>query len=144
MPSQKIKIALSFTIVAVLLIWVVVTGFNEKMQYYASIEQVKSMGEEAYSKGLRVKGRLVPGSVVKANNSLDVDFIMEENGHEMKVHYDKELPDTFVDGAEVLVEGKFTPQGYFDATMLMAKCPSKYETTDEYNTEVAQEQKGTF
>lgn len=135
MSGKRIKIAISFTIVIVLLVWLVLTGFNESMQYYVSIEEVNSMKGEALSKGLRVKGNLVPGSVEKSNHSLEVFFIIEENGHQMKVRYDKELPDTFVDGSEVLVEGKFTQAGYFDAEMLMAKCPSKYESSDGYDVE---------
>lgn len=134
MANKKVKIAVSFTIVAVLLVWLTLSGFNDNMQYYVSIEQAKSLTPETQSKGLRVKGYLVPGSLVRSPNSLDVQFVIEENGHEMTVHYDKELPDTFKDGSEVLVEGKYISEGYFDARVLMAKCPSKYESGD-YNPE---------
>ncbi len=64
---------------------------------------------------------------------MEVNFVIEEEGQEMAVRYAKELPDTFKDGAEVLVEGKYHREGYFDAQMLMAKCPSKYETGQEYD-----------
>lgn len=130
MNSKNFRVAISFAVVAVVLVWLVFTGFNENMQYYVSIEAVKSIGESAYSKGLRVKGNLVPGSLVKSPNSLDVSFVIEEGGQELEVHYSKELPDTFKDGAEVLVEGRYTRDGYFDARVLMAKCPSKYEGSE--------------
>lgn len=148
MMSKKIKIGLSFAIVAVLLLWLTFSGFNENMQYYVSIEQAKSMTSEVQSQGLRVKGYLVPGSVVRSPNSLDVKFVIEDKGHEMTVHYDKELPDTFRDGSEVLVEGNYASEGYFDARNLMAKCPSKYESGD-YNPETHEvtarpAQQGTF
>ncbi|NIR47562.1 cytochrome c maturation protein CcmE, partial [candidate division KSB1 bacterium] len=42
----------------------------------------------------------------------------------------------FKEGAEVLVEGKYTDAGYFHAQKVMAKCPSKYETTDTYDQKV--------
>ncbi len=135
MLNKKIKIAISFAIVVVLLIWLTITGFDDNLQFYVSIKDVKAMGSEAYSKGLRVKGYLVPGSLVKQANSLEVSFKIIEDAHELDVHYAKELPDTFVDSSEVLVEGKFTPEGYFDAKMLMAKCPSKYESDDDYTSE---------
>ena len=133
MFNKKVRIGLSFGIVAALLIWLTVSGFNENMQYYVSIKEIKSMGDEAQTKGLRVKGFLVPGSLETSQSSLEVSFIIEEDGEEMTVHYAKELPDTFKDGSEVLVEGKYLAAGYFDAEVLMAKCPSKYEGDGDYS-----------
>lgn len=133
MARKKIKIAFAFTIVAGLLIWLTLSGFKDSMQYFIDVKEMKAMGDAAYDQGLRVKGYLVPGSLETSPNSLEVNFIIEEGGHEMAVHYANELPDTFKDGAEVLVEGKYTREGYFDAQKLMAKCPSKYETGQEYD-----------
>ncbi|RMF70041.1 MAG: cytochrome c maturation protein CcmE [Calditrichaeota bacterium] len=133
MNSKKIKIAFSFTVVVGLVVWLVVSGFNDNMRYYVGVKEVKAMSSDAYGKGLRVRGQLVPGSLVRKSKSLEVSFLIEDQGEQLEVHYAKELPDTFKDGAEVLVEGKYTPEGYFDAQMLMAKCPSKYESTDDYS-----------
>ena len=132
MGSKKIRVAVSFTIIVVVLVWLVLSGFNENMQYFTNISDVQAMGDEAYSMGMRVKGFLVPGSLQRSANSLEVKFVIAEDDHEMNVRFAKELPDTFKDGAEVLVEGKYKPEGYFEAETLMAKCPSKYES-DEYD-----------
>ena len=132
MFNKKVRIGLSFGIVAALLIWLTVSGFNENMQYYVSIKEIKNMGEDAQTKGLRVKGFLVPGSLQTSPSSLEVSFVIEEDNEQMTVHYAKELPDTFKDGSEVLVEGKYMAAGYFDAEVLMAKCPSKYEGEEDY------------
>lgn len=134
MTNNKIKIALAFGVVILILVWLLFSGFNETMQYYSTIEEVKSMGNQAYARGLRVKGNLVDGSLVKNPDNLKVSFRIVENGHEMVVRYDGILPDTFKEGSEVLVEGKYSPEGYFDATTVMAKCPSKYESADVYDT----------
>jgi cytochrome c-type biogenesis protein CcmE len=133
MFNKKVRIGLSFAIVAVLLVWLTLSGFKENMQYYVSIKEVKAMGQDAYSKGLRVKGTMVPGSLETRDTSLEVRFVIEEEGEQMSVRYTKELPDTFKDGSEVLVEGKYTGAGYFDAEVLMAKCPSKYEGETDYS-----------
>ncbi len=135
MGSKKIKIAIAFTIVIGVLVWLLFSGFNDTMQYYRTIEEVKSMGNEVYTQGLRVKGKLVDGSLVTNPDNLKVSFRIIENGQEMEVHYEGILPDTFKEGAEVLVEGKYTPDGYFVANTVMAKCPSKYESAEGYNTE---------
>lgn len=135
MINKKITITLSFAIVTGILIWLLFSGFNENMQYYRTIKEVKSMSAQTYSQGLRVKGNLVAGSLVTNPNNLEVSFKIVENGHELDVRYDGILPDTFKEGAEVLVEGKYKPAGYFEAQTVMAKCPSKYESTDDYNTD---------
>lgn len=135
MVNKKAKIAFAFTIVSGLLIWLTISGFNENMQYYVDIQDVNAMPLDNPGKGLRVKGHLVDGSIEEMPNSLEIFFMIEENGHQLRVRYDQERPDTFKDGAEVLVEGRMTKAGYFDATMLMAKCPSKYESTEGYKVD---------
>ena len=50
----------------------------------------------------------------------------------LAVNYHGIIPDTFVDGADVVVEGALSTDGTFDAHTLLAKCPSKYESADEY------------
>ncbi len=133
MAKKKIKITFAFTIISGLLIWLTLSGFEGEMQYSIGIKEVKAMGEAAFDQGLRVKGFLVPGTLQRSQNSLEVNFVIEEAGQEMAVRYAKVLPDTFKDGAEVLVVGKYQREGYFDAQILMAKCPSKYETGQEYD-----------
>jgi len=133
MAKKKIKIAFVFTIISGLLIWLTLSGFEGEMQYSIGIKEVKAMGEAAFDQGLCVKGFLVPGTLQTSQNSLEVNFVIEEEGQEMAVRYAKVLFDTFKDGAEVLVVGKYHFEGYFDAQILMAKCPSKYETGQEYD-----------
>ncbi len=133
MSSKKTKVAISFGIVAVLLAWLVVSGFNENMQYFVTVTDFHKMPASEQEQSLRVKGNLVPASVEETGNNLEMFFLLEEGGEQLRVRFDKERPDTFVDGSEVVVEGKLTDKGYFAANTLMAKCPSKYESSDDYD-----------
>ncbi|MFQ5629845.1 MAG: cytochrome c maturation protein CcmE [bacterium] len=50
------------------------------------------------------------------------------------------MPDTFKPGAfdtdiEVLIEGKYRPDGAFHATNILTKCASKYDPAEEGATE---------
>jgi cytochrome c-type biogenesis protein CcmE len=48
------------------------------------------------------------------------------------VYASLEVPDLFKDGAEVVVEGQLPAQDVaFQATNLLAKCPSKFEGVSE-------------
>ena len=154
MNGKKIKVAASFTIIVVVLGWLVISGFDsEHMRYYVEIRELKAMQNGASNgslavKGLKVKGNLVSGSLEENSSSLEKIFIISEKDENLEVHYKGLLPDTFKDGAEVLVEGNYTTQGYFEAQKVMAKCPSKYETTDmydqNYKSSSVKEKEGTF
>ena len=47
------------------------------------------------------------------------------------VYSSLETPDLFKDGAEVVVEGRLvgSDRGTFEATHILAKCPSKFEAS---------------
>ena len=132
MAAKRTRVAFAIVIVVGALIWLTLGSFSSNMQYYVTVKDLKSMNPEQRSGGIRVKGYLVPGSIEEVPNSLEIFFTLIESGETLRVRYDKERPDTFVDSSEVLVEGKLA-EGYFDANTLMAKCPSKYESSDEYD-----------
>ena len=52
------------------------------------------------------------------------------------------IPDTFTDSADVIVEGRLGRDGTFQATTLLAKCASRYESApDKYRTTPAYRQR---
>ena len=53
---------------------------------------------------------------------------MADPSQTMKVVYNKIVPDTFKDEAQVVVTGTYT-NGVFSANEMLAKCPSKYSST---------------
>jgi len=59
-----------------------------------------------------------------------------ECGRAVPVSYAGLIPDTFKDDAEVVVEGVCNPDDpSFNATTLLAKCPSKYESRGDQHPE---------
>lgn len=134
MHGKKIRVAVAFAVVIGVLAWILITGFNQNMHYYITIDELKAMETTALAKNYRVKGHVVPGSIERRTDAAEVRFRMVENGQEMTVLYSNIPPDTFKDKAEVLVEGRYTEDGVFVAQHLMAKCPSKYESAEGYES----------
>ncbi len=134
MDKNRLKIIAAFGTVVVVLVWLLTSGFNENMNYFTEINELKSKSASELQMGLRVRGLLVSGSLVVSDTSLEKTFRISDGTEELQVHYDGLLPDTFKEGAEVLVEGRYLPEGYFEAKTVMAKCPSKYEASDGYET----------
>jgi len=86
------------------------------------------MGNDAYSKRLRVAGNVVPGSIKRSGTR--VDFMLKENELTLPVSYTgtEAPPDTFKDDSQALADGSFGHDGVFHAKGLQAKCAWKYAT----------------
>ena len=79
-------------------------------------------------------GRVVPGSVTFDQETLELRFLVvdiEDGKSTFPVHYQGPLPDTFEEGRDVVVEGRFTQAGLFEATTVLTKCGSRYEAAPE-------------
>ena len=108
-----------------------VLNFQDAAVYAKSVDQVA--GDKSLTgRALRVEGGLVKGSLVHQESPCEYRFRMSEKGAEIPVRYGKcVVPDTFRDvpgmDVRVTVEGRLGTDGTFEATQVMAKCPSKYE-----------------
>jgi cytochrome c-type biogenesis protein CcmE len=104
--------------------------------YYMTVAEFMEAPDQTRS-GLRVNGKVVHGTIERHDTGEDVGFSMTDGQATLAVYYRGIIPDTFVDGADVVVEGRLQSDGVFAAHVLLAKCPSKYESADAYPTETA-------
>ena len=114
------------------------SGIDNAMVYYYTVSEVQSQGKQLAGRGIRISGYVQPGSIEKADDGTRVDFRVYEKktGRTVLVSYAGLIPDTFKDDAEVVVEGIFDPgDPSFNATTLLAKCPSKYEGKGDQHPE---------
>src|SRR5208282_2444325 len=84
---------------------------------------------------VRAEGNLVHGTLVKRDSPCEYRFTIAKNGAEMPVRFAQCIvPDTFRDmpgmDVGVTVEGELQADSSFEATKVLAKCPSKYEMKD--------------
>jgi cytochrome c-type biogenesis protein CcmE len=106
-------------------------GLKGSMVYYLTVSEFLdgSRRQQDLGENFRVNGTTVPGSIVRSRTGLGCRFRMTDGARELEVTYDREIPDTFVDNSEVVVEGRLGSDGVFTARTLLAKCPSKYEAS---------------
>ena len=133
MSRRKAKFVTGILVVAAAIGVLVGVSFQGNMAYYIEVNDYLSKGSAAYGDAFKVRGYVVADSVQREPGKLGIEFEMNdgEGGPSLTVRYDKEVPDTFVDDAEVVVKGALTPEGAFEADTLLAKCPSKYEVEIE-------------
>ena len=93
-----------------------------------TVDQVQQQGPS--QRNVRVSGDIIGDSVVWEPRDLRLTFDIVDDSGTLSVVYDGARPDMFRDGAEVVVEGKLTPEGIFEARTMLLKCPSKYEEAE--------------
>src|SRR5262245_17656661 len=115
--------------VAGAMIFLIVVGMRgpNGAVYYRTVAEFREKGPPPGTHW-RVNGVVETGSIERAATGEQVRFTIGDGKATMPVHYHGIIPDTFVDGADVVVEGALQADGTFEATTLPAKCPSKYES----------------
>jgi cytochrome c-type biogenesis protein CcmE len=136
-PTKNVRIGGAVVIVLGTIAWLALSGYNSSKSYYVTIPEMHGMGDKAYRSHLRVEGFVQPGSI--EHSGPHVTFMMNEfeshspkapQGRLLKVEYkgSEPPPDTFKDDSQALADGTYGRDGVFHATVLQAKCASKYET----------------
>lgn len=116
------------------LVW---TGVQDTMVYYLTpTELVAKVSTDAsfHEVGVKVGARVIEGSLESNPDELEYRFRVkdiETEGTTFPVVYNGPLPDTFQEGRDVVLEGRFTEAGVFEATTLLTKCGSRYEASPE-------------
>ena len=132
---NSIRIGIAAAIIVGTIGWLAYSGYGANKSYYVTIAELGGMGDKAYHSQLRVEGFVQPGSI--EHNGPHVTFIMNEfeshspkapGGRLLKVVYkgSEPPPDTFKDDSQALAEGSYGRDGVLHATVLQAKCASKY------------------
>ena len=117
------------------------SGINDTMVYYYTLSELAEKKTDLAGVGLRIHGHVSSGTIRIDRELSQVDFLVMEKKttNTLPVTYQGIIPDTFKDGAEVVVEGTYqADRHHFQATILMAKCPSKYEEAQAASSEKPQ------
>jgi len=125
--KKQAKFGIGIGVILISLASLAWLGYGESKTYYHTIAELQTLHGAARSHRIRVGGTVAPGSIHRVTGR--VDFVLEGEGKSLPVSYvgNDPLPDTFVDKAQALVEGKPAADGRFVAEVVQAKCASKYE-----------------
>ncbi|MGA2674538.1 MAG: cytochrome c maturation protein CcmE [Terracidiphilus sp.] len=141
---NTLRIGIAAAIIVGTIGWLAWSGYGASKSYYVTIGELGGLGDKAYHSQLRVEGFVQPGSI--EHNGPHVDFVLNEfeshspkaaTGRVLKVSYkgSEPPPDTFKDDSQALAEGSYGRDGVFHATVLQAKCASKYAPAQPNSTQ---------
>ena len=128
MSAKALKIAATSGVLLLALTGLMVTTLREDTQFYKHVDEVMANPSSWHGKRLQLHG-YVEG-IERKRNSLDYRFKVQSNGSVVHASYSGVVPDTFKDGAEVVLKGRLNDEGFeVERNGVMAKCPSKYEAS---------------
>ena len=127
MSRSWIKFAVIGLVIVVAASYLFLTGMKSSVMYYLTLEELLGGGKARVGDGVRLAGWVKEGSVTGSALDGGISFVMTDGDRDLTVSYRGQVPDTFQEGGEVIVEGIFRARPIFEAGTLLAKCPSKYE-----------------
>jgi cytochrome c-type biogenesis protein CcmE len=144
--GNTLRIGIATAVIVGTVGWLAFTGYGANKSYYVTIAELGGLGDKAYHSQLRVEGFVQPGSIEQ--EGAHVTFVLNEfeshnpkapSGRLLKVIYkgSEPPPDTFKDNSQALAEGTYGRDGEFHATVLQAKCASKYAPAQPNGTPAA-------
>ncbi len=128
MSAKALKIAATSGVLLLALAGLMFTTLREDTQFYKHVDEVMADPSSWHGKRLQLHG-YVEG-IERKRNSLEYRFKVQSNGSVVHASYAGVVPDTFKDGAEVVLKGRLNAGGFeVERNGVMAKCPSKYEAS---------------
>ena len=127
-PAIAVGLAMGAAAIAAL----VLGGMQDNAIYSKPVDALLAQKAKFLHRPVRAEGNLVHGSLTKRELPCEYRFSIEKNGAELPVRFAQcVVPDTFRDVPDVdvgvTVEGELQADSSFEATSVLAKCPSKYE-----------------
>ncbi|MBV9948040.1 MAG: cytochrome c maturation protein CcmE [Myxococcales bacterium] len=131
-PRSRWILAVGLTMGAAAIAGLVLTGMQDKAIYSKPVDELLAQKGKFIGRPVRAEGTLVHGTLVKRDVPCEYRFSIEKSGTVLPVRFAQcVVPDTFRDMPDtdvgVTVEGELTSDDTFEATNVLAKCPSKYE-----------------
>ena len=131
-PRRELRLLAALLVMGGALLGLVLTSFDQAAIYSKGVDELLAERARLADRNVRVQGTLVKGTLARRDSPCEYRFRMHKNGAEVEVRYPQcVVPDTFRDvpnmDVDVTATGKLVADGHFQASEIMAKCPSKYD-----------------
>lgn len=128
MSQKTVRLGITGLILVLAFGGLLYSTMSEGTEYYKHVDEVMGNPEPWRGKPLQLHG--YAQAIGRKSDSLEYRFDVENNGHSVTAYYTGVVPDTFKNGAEVVLKGTLGPDGFHvKPDGVMAKCPSKYEAS---------------
>jgi cytochrome c-type biogenesis protein CcmE len=127
MRGRKLKYLVAGGIVVAALLTLIYSGVKESAIYFYTPSELNQKKNSLSGRSLRIGGMVVNGSIQWNPQTLLLTFELTDGQGTVFVRHKGTAPDLFKEGAGAVVEGTWTPDGYFRASTIMAKHSEEYK-----------------
>ena len=132
--SHRVKLAIAFVVLVAALGSFAFQAFQGATVYYYTVDEMKEIGFTPDNRTVRVSGKLAPESFHRAEGSTLSEFTLfdEDSAETLAAAHEGVIPDLFFnEHSEIILEGRYHPNGVFMSQNVIVKCPSKYVAMEE-------------
>lgn len=151
--KPNLKLILGGIVILFALGFLIFNATRSNTQYFMTVEELQTRESELLNQKLRMSGAVIGESIQYDPNTLDLSFdvaqipgdhrvieqmggmakvladaVADPNAPRITIHYTGVRPDLLKDEAQAIVTGSLDQAGVFQATELLMKCPSRYES----------------
>jgi cytochrome c-type biogenesis protein CcmE len=133
---MRAKFLIGGVVIASAVVYLIVSSLSSSAQYYLTVKEMQQKGQSMMGRNLRVSGYVVGESIAYNPQASNLSFDIVDSHDELtattkvntlKIVYTGPKPDLLQNEAQAIAEGKLNPDGTFEASNLLLKCPTRYE-----------------
>ena len=99
--------------------WLIWAGVSQSVVYFVTPSEL--LAAPVASKTYRLGGLVLPGSLKWEPKTLDLSFTLSDGKASVPIRHKGAPPDLFAEGRGAVVEGAWTGDGYYKASLILAK-----------------------
>lgn len=123
--NRKAKFLLGGGVIVLALVYMIYAGVSQSVVYFVTPSELQA--QPVPGKAYRLGGLVEKGSLKWNPRSLDLSFVLSDGKASVPVKHRGTPPDLFAEGRGAVVEGTWTPEGYFKASAILAKHSEEYQ-----------------
>lgn len=124
----KLKFLIGGLLILAAIAFVTISSFQNNAIYYLTLKELNTQRATLIGQPIRVNAPLDKSSIQFDDKTLTLKFNLAEGNLVLQVVYKGVVPDTMDQGESVVAEGRLGADGVFQASTILVKCPSKYES----------------
>jgi cytochrome c-type biogenesis protein CcmE len=123
--NRRGKFMVGGLVIAAAIAYLIWAGVSQSVVYFVTPSEL--LAAPVASKTYRLGGLVLPGSLKWEPKSLDLSFTLSDGKANVSVKHKGAPPDLFAEGRGAVVEGAWTREGYFKASLILAKHSEEYK-----------------
>lgn len=123
--TRRAKFLTGGAVIALALAYLIYAGVTQSAVYFVTPAELRAA--PVAGKSYRLGGMVVPGSLTWDPQTLNLRFTLSDGQATIPVRHRGTPPDLFGEGRGAVVEGRWSQDGHFQATLILAKHSEEYK-----------------